>query len=659
VRAAAAALVALVAAAPAVGQPQSGSQDKVIDVRSRTAAAGNSFEGLWAAQKKAERKGDLVASQSTFREIRRLRIERNVRSLETLAMARVADGMAALGGNPPDADKAASYFADAAALDPYLPDPHFGLALAAMKKGPLGIGTAIKETIAGTSARLTSGRGALYLKNLLGASGLLALFITVCVFALAMVLRHATLLRHDLEEALGSGRRATAFGITVALLLLPAITFQGWGWLPLWWLAVLFLYMAPIEKGASVVALLATLAVGPAVQKLEARLLAQQNPLFRASMLAVEGEPDSRAIWQLEDAARAHADDRDLQYLLAVEYKKAGRYGDAGNIYKDLLRAAPTDSIALNNLANVEFAAGEFPAAIARYKQGIDSAPPADIAATFYYNLSLAHLQRFEFQPATEARSQADRLSSGLIRSYDNLWKYDKGDYAVVDLTLSPAQVWAKFAGLREGTGAKNVAADPMAQPVAQGPSGFVNRFTVFPILFALTFFGLYRWRGAKAFTMRCLKCGTPFCRLCHLGVVTGGLCTQCHHLFVVRDGVSGPARNQKLLEVQKEDSRRDRVFRVLSLLIPGAGHLYANKALIGLPFVLLWSAILSLALVSHYVLPVTEAAGALSPPWGFALGGVLLLILYVAANRVRPDFEVRVTARRPPPQRARKKEAA
>jgi hypothetical protein len=168
----------------------------------------------------------------------------------------------------------------------------------------------------------------------------------------------------------------------------------------------------------------------------------------------------------------------------------------------------------------------------------------------------------------------------------------------------------------------------------------------------------LRRWRGSKGFTMRCVKCGTPFCRRCHLGKVAGGLCTQCHHLFVVRDGVSGPARNQKLLEVQKEDSRRDRLFRILSLLIPGAGHLYANRALIGLPLVLLWSAILSIALLTHRLLPLTEAAGALRPPWGPALGGLLLLVLYVAANRSRPDFDVRVTARRPPPQRARKRAA-
>lgn len=653
-RAATAALLVLAAAVPAAGQSQS--SDKVIDVRASRPAAGNSFEALWSAHKKAERKGDLVASQNTFREIRRLRIERNIRSLETLALARVADGVDALNAN--DADKAASHFADAAVLDPHLADPRFGLALAAMKKGPLGIVTAVRETLAGTSARLTSGRGGLYLKNLLAAAGLLALFATVVVFALTMLLRHASLLRHDFEEALGTGKRAIALGLAVAILLLPAITFQGWGWLPLWWLAVLFIYMSPVEKGAAVAAVLATLAVGPVARELDARMLAQQNPLFRASMLAVEGEPDSRAIWQLEDAARIHPDDRDLQYLLAIQYKKAGRYGDAGNLYKEVLRASPTDSIALNNLANVEFAAGEYQAAIARYKQGIDSAPPEDVAATYYYNLSLAHLQRFEYQPAQEARSQADRLSSGLIRSYDSLWKYDKGDYAVVDLNLVPKQVWAKFAGLREGVGLKNVSANPDAVPPSSGKSAFINRFSAFPLVFVVTFLGLGRWRGAKAFTMRCLKCGTPFCRLCHLGVVTGGLCTQCHHLFVVRDGVSGPARNQKLLEVQKEDSRRDRVFRILSLLIPGAGHLYANQALIGLPLVFLWAATLSIALLTYRLLPLTEASGSLSGPWGLVMAGLLLLVLYIAANRVRPDFDVRVTARRPPPQRARKRAA-
>ena len=84
-----------------------------------------------------------------------------------------------------------------------------------------------------------------------------------------------------------------------------------------------------------------------------------------------------------------------------------------------------------------------------------------------------------------------------------------------------------------------------------------MNRFAGFLGVAALAMAGLSFWRGRKTFTMRCLKCGTPFCRRCHLGAAVAGLCSQCYHLFVVRDGVSGPARNRKLLEVQAEEGRR------------------------------------------------------------------------------------------------------
>jgi len=148
---------------------------------------------------------------------------------------------------------------------------------------------------------------------------------------------------------------------------------------------------------------------------------------------------------------------------------------------------------------------------------------------------------------------------------------------------------------------------------------------------------------------MRCLKCGTPFCRRCHLGQVAGGLCSQCHHLFLVRDGVSGPARNRKLLEVQAEEARRERVFRVLSLVVPGAGHLYANRAPVGILLVLVWSAVIAAALLTGRLLPLTEASGELSKPWGLGVGALVLLVVYVLANRSKPEFEdVMLPIRRP-----------
>ncbi|HZM52924.1 MAG TPA: tetratricopeptide repeat protein [Vicinamibacteria bacterium] len=634
--------------------------DKVIDVRARQAPpTASSFDALWATYKKAESKGDNEGAQSAMREIRRLRIERNIRGLETVALARVADGVAALRAG--ENTRAETALRDAVALDPHLPDAYFGLALYDVKKGPLGIVPAVKDTLAGTMARLSTARGGHYLFALIVPVMLMALLASTIVFGLAVVIRYGSLLKHDFEESFGPGRQSLALGLAAVILLLPAMLFQGWAWLPLWWLAMLFIYMGWAERIVALALLLLCVGSAPLVKTMEARLLAQQNPLFWASLGALESGPDTRAVAQLEEARRANPADRDLTYLLGAEYKKAGRYDDASALYREALASQAKDPIALNNLANLEFAAGEFPAAIARYKQGIESGPPAPIAATFYYNQSLAHLQRFEYQPAQEARSQADRLDSSLVHTYDSLWKYDKGDYAVVDLGLTADEVWAKYSGAAQGVVQANRAGKGVGASEGQSflPS-LGNRLSVFPLIALLAVAILRKWRGGKAFTMRCLKCGTPFCRRCHLGQVAGGLCSQCHHLFLVRDGVSGPARNRKLLEVQAEEARRERVFRVLSLIVPGAGHLYANRAPVGILLVLVWSAVIAAALLTGRLLPLTEASGDLSKPWGLGVGAIVLLVVYFLANRSKPEFEdVMLPIRRPAAPAAARRRAS
>ncbi len=160
----------------------------------------------------------------------------------------------------------------------------------------------------------------------------------------------------------------------------------------------------------------------------------------------------------------------------------------------------------------------------------------------------------------------------------------------------------------------------------------------VFVVVFALVVLALSRWRGDRTLTARCLKCGTPFCQRCQLRTSVAGLCTQCYHLFIVRDGVSTPARNQKMQEVHREEERKQRVFRILSLAAPGAGHLYAQKPLIGVPLVLAWSALLALAAVAGPLAPLTWAAPL--PPL-IALWAALLLAVYLLANLRRPSFEV------------------
>jgi tetratricopeptide (TPR) repeat protein len=639
----------LVCVASVVGGPAPlAAQERVIDVRSSRPPAGNSFEALWGAYRRAQAAGDSDNAGKLFREIRRLRTERNVRSLEPFALALSAEGSARLAQG--DRSGAEEAFTFASGLDPHLPDAYLGLAQARLKRGPLGILPAVHAIASALTARLPTAEGQYDLLAVSVPVVLLALFALVWIVGLALLLRHGTLLLHDLEEAFGAPRgRAMALAVHAVLLFLPSITFQGYAWLPFWWLALLFAYFNRIERVVAVVLVFAGLGVGPVTALLQARVLAEGNPIFAAAVTAVEGGPDGRAIAILEQAAANNPDDHDLLYLLGLQYKKAGRYDEAASVYRDRLRADPDDRIALNNLGNVEFSRGEFPAAIARYKQASEAATSPHVAATLFYNLQLAHLQRFEYQPAEEARSQAERLAGGLVRSYDRLWRYDKGDYAVVDLSLTDDEVLTKFSGTAQGIGVKNVAGTQGGSSDLARLAGAMapDRFVVFVGVFVLVILGLSRWRGSKMFTMRCLKCGTPFCKHCHLGAAAAGLCTQCHHLFVVRDGVSGPARNQKLLEVQKEDERRERVFRVLSLLSPGAGHIYAHRTLAGFGLSFLWYLILSAVLLAGRVFPVTAAPGPLLQQVGLGAAAVTLLVVYVVANRARPDFEVAMPAPR------------
>jgi hypothetical protein len=296
---------------------------------------------------------------------------------------------------------------------------------------------------------------------------------------------------------------------------------------------------------------------------------------------------------------------------------------------------------------------GAYDTALARYRAGTEARSSREVAATSFYNLSLAHLRKFDYQAFNEAKSNADRLAGGVVAEYDR-WKYDSGDYAVVDLGLSREQVWTKFAGAESGVAVRNVLAGGVTSPRAgvllvSAANRFVGSLAVLGVVAWL----IRRVRGPKAFTLHCGRCGTPFCRHCHLGQVSGGLCSQCYHIFVVRDGVSGPARNRKMGEVQRADARRGRVFRVLSVLSPGAGQIYGGRTLLGLVLLVAWYAVLAVVVGSRLV-PFTEVSGRLTPPWLAIVAGVLLCAVWVVANRLRPDFEVHLPVRRPAGRRAR-----
>jgi hypothetical protein len=50
--------------------------------------------------------------------------------------------------------------------------------------------------------------------------------------------------------------------------------------------------------------------------------------------------------------------------------------------------------------------------------------------------------------------------------------------------------------------------------------------------------------------------------------------------------------------------------------------------------------------------LRLTDAPSPLIPPWGLGIAGLLLLFVYITANRVRPEMEIAMPAGNRPPRR-------
>jgi tetratricopeptide (TPR) repeat protein len=599
------------------------------------------LEQLWKTYIQAEESGERDTAARTFAEIRRIRTERNIKNHETIGLALVAEGVEAM--EVGDRDEANLAFIRAVNLAPGLPDGYFGRAVTLLKQGLLYVVPSIRASGRGLLAFLTTARGELRMLTFVLCTALLALFLVVTVVAVALLIRHGGLLRHDIEEWLGPAQSpAASLALWLLLVLFPLAAFQGWGWLPLWWLALLFAYLNASEKAIAVFALLVTVLAGPALDALERWQTTVRNPLFEAALAAVEAEPDARQVALLEATASAHPEDRNLAYLLALAWRRSGDSQRAANLYQRLLESDPNDAVARNNLANLEFIAGEYDKALQRYREGAEAGGRPAVVATSFYNLSIAHLEKFEYQAFNEAKGSADRLAGRLIEDYDR-WKYDSGDYAVVDLVPSLDDVWRRFAGRSEGLGE----AGDRTVGLPRGIAGLASRFTLAAALFVLVAFVVTWVRGRKAFTVHCSRCGMAFCRQCHLGKVVGDLCSQCHHLFVVRDGVSGPARNRKMLEVQGRERRRSRVFRILSVLSPGAGQVYGRQTLLGFFLVTAWYGILSGLLTSRLLHP-TEVSSLLMPPWGIVLAVSGLVVIWVVANRFPPDFDAALPKGRP-----------
>jgi tetratricopeptide (TPR) repeat protein len=571
-----ASILPLAAAPAALGQ----GQEPAISLHT-------SFDHYWRRYVTAVSSGDADAAKRMLGEIRRLRVERNAFHLHDIAMCFVYQGFAHLESGA--FEEARTNFEIARSLAPNLPTAYWGLARVSEREGILSYPNAAAYRVQAQLAALESDRDGPFASwNLIYLlfSTLAAVFF---VFALVMVYRYGSLLYHDLEERLLDWSGRALLAATVAILAVPLILTAGVGWLAPYWLAVTFGYQSVKERAVTVLGLLLLLASAPFADLYSSWARTAANPLYQAALSTLTGTFDVADVELLRKAAAEHTGDRDLQFLLATQYKNLGDYELAASQYRRILDTFGGDSDARMNLGNIYFAQLDWEGALVQYNQvlGEDGAK-----AMAYYNKSLAHAENFQFAEREEARIRAEDLDAAAVAAHEAR----TGDYRVVfDARLDDMQILSKFYGLSEGVRESGNDVDPSLLGGLGGlggsgsSGGWGLRFVVAAILFGALILGLETMFKDRKLTQSCKKCGSAFCGRCQIGTGRKGLCTQCYHLFFMKDGVSAAARNDKLSRVQSASRSRRLVFRALSIVLPGAGHVNQGMPLLGVLLLFLW----------------------------------------------------------------------
>ncbi|HNQ78418.1 MAG TPA: tetratricopeptide repeat protein [Acidobacteriota bacterium] len=445
---------------------------------------------------------------------------------------------------------------------------------------------------------------------------LLLAFISLILF-----MRYNKLARHDVEEWLSVDDERVRKAAGWLLVLLPSVILLSGYWLVVYWAALFLIYCRVPEKVVTIVAVALLLVSGSLSLHMQQELFLSMYPPHFSNLRCYANRVDIGP----DQILNQHMDPNDpLQdtyaFVMANRYLIHRSYVKAEKIYTSLLRQKGSDPYVSNNLGCLYFYENRVSDAVAQWSKAIEAKPDLAVA---YLNRSLGKNKQFDFDGAREDQSRAAGIDPEQYQKFTNTQQDE-----LIPLPYYPSIVSTRQMALDQFKLFNKSLTGPL-KPSNSKYSVFLRpAFSLGMIVFflAAAFFMITKKR--EKFARACLKCGRPFCSQCKTSLEFESFCGQCVHLYIKQDGVSPQARMQKNYEVEVFAKRGKVIRTVLSLLAPGAGHLWDGHVFSGFAILFLWLAFLSgfISRIFAYPMPYNLAAG--SSGSAFDILGTLFLVL-------------------------------
>ena len=489
--------------------------------------------------------------------------------------------------------------------------------------------------------------------------GLLTYLIVLFLFALIQLRRHFANLAHDLSHLFPRGVSQFQAGLfTLLLLFVPLVASLGVLTLLAFWLVALWWYQSRQERAVSV-ALVLILLLSPFLARLTASTVGFFNSPTATVYSCLSGPCSRPEVERLEQSCKSPDAPRLACFAVGmVRARQGGRTRgllDEASIYLASLdnETGSFGHAAVTAYANVLQAKAIAHCSIRRQLGGTgvdetyrrlaskalaayDRAAELGPAAIPYYNKSLMLRRLGKADEAEQSyRLAVDEDEAAVLALDQEL----KGDRAVSPCTesfnLNRTLGWAS---LPMGT---LFSSSLSAQHVMEAELPFLHGVLVGNLSTVLLIgvgggavvlmLLLSLVRGLVRPSWRCSQCKQVGCVRCRRELAHLDICDSC--LFIRVKGSFVDAKELWFRErrIQSEESTRRRVSRLLSLVLPGSGHLYRGDCVVGVILITLFTGSILNAVGGAGLAPstviVSHGAGVVgSIAWGLVAGIVYIV---------------------------------
>jgi len=451
------------------------------------------------------------------------------------------------------------------------------------------------------------------------------LVILTVVFLLGISFKNLPYIQHQVYEILPS-RVPGAYRSTFAwiLLMLPLI----WLWsmfpllvIPVYLLAV-WIAAVPKEKIIIFVCFLFMAAI-PQLADMEAKLLRPLDPNDRVNVLAkaqLRGH-ESTLITKLESFSKRDPSDFETMFSLGLLKHRGGMFDEAMSIFTVASDLKPRSAAVRNNLGNTYFVLGEYDKALEEYELAARLEPDAPAP---HYNLAQTFSEKLMFSESSDELNEALRLDFTRVNRFRRASGKNQ-PVEVMDMTISPSRLWE----IVFRSSPRN-----RESPLMSGLFGVDARLLSYvssSLLFLAIILGIALRKAAL--DTECTICGAQSCYRC----VDNEMCPRCSKKIVMTESSGMRERLEQKLRARAIKYRKIKAL-VLSIVSPGAGHVFIGSTWKGVGFSLMFSLLLMATFLKGLLMrmsPFVQTRAGLTYTV-VAAGLVLVVYLFCARSVMR-----------------------